>query len=276
LQIDTKKTAMRLDVYLVNNHFFTSREQAKFNISRGNVVVNGKPATKPSLPITESDRVTLLAENAIPYASRGGLKLEKALSSFSIDCSNINALDVGASTGGFTDCLLKNGARHVCAVDVGTNQLVTSLRNDHRVTSIENMHIKDLNPSQIDPNLFNLIVADLSFISLTNVLEYLPKFLDGNGQLVALIKPQFEVGPSHIGKGGLVKSPNTHIQAIKNIATESQRVNLNLSMLTYAPVIDLSKNIEYLGLFSQKREPLPNIDNIVRDAFATRAKSKSS
>lgn len=267
---------MRLDVYLVKNNFFASREQAKFNISRGNVIINGEPASKPSQPITESDKISLISENAIPYVSRGGLKLEKALSSFSIDCSNINALDVGASTGGFTDCLLKNGAKYVCAVDVGTNQLVPSLRNDPRVVSIENTNIKDIDPVQLELSSFNLIVADLSFISLTKVVEYLPKFLDRDGQLVALIKPQFEVGPSQIGKGGLVKSPNAHIQAIKNIVIKSQRVNLNLAMLTYAPIIDLSKNIEYLGLFSQKRESLPDIESVVMDAFAVRAKARSN
>lgn len=263
---------MRLDVYLVSNSYFSSREQAKFNIAKGNVLVNGMPASKPSQPISEQDTVSLITENAIPFASRGGMKLEKALFEFSVDCTNINALDVGASTGGFTDCLLRNGAKHVCAIDVGTNQLVASLRDDPRVVSIENMNIKDLDPSQLSPNQFDLIVADLSFISLNKVVEYLPKFLSANGQVIALIKPQFEVGQSLLGKGGIVKKPKAHIQAIESIAKHWQQANLHLSRLTYAPIHQSTKNIEYLGLFTQAWNRFPDFSSVVDEAFAAKDK----
>jgi len=263
---------MRLDVYLVNNNYFPSREQAKFNIAKGNVLINGTPASKPSQPISEHDAVDLIAENAIPFASRGGMKLEKALQLFSVDCTDISALDVGASTGGFTDCLLRHGARHVCAIDVGTNQLVASLRDDPRVVSIENMNIKDLDPSQISPNKFDLIVADLSFISLNKVVEYLPKFLTSNGEIVALIKPQFEVGQNQIGKGGVVKNPKAHIHALEDIAIAWQQANLHLSTLTYAPIHQSTKNIEYLALFTQVWNPFPDFSRIVNEAFHSRGK----
>ena len=263
---------MRLDIYLVQNEIFSSREQAKFNIAKGTVMVNGKLATKPSQPITQTDSITLTSKNAIPFASRGGLKLEKALQAFSIDCNNKVALDVGASTGGFTDCLLQHGASHVCAIDVGTNQMAETLKTNPKVVSIENINIKDLKPEQLDPNIFDLIVADLSFVSLTKVLDYFPKFLASNGYVITLIKPQFEVGPSQINRGGVVKNPKAHMQAIESIAIFAQKINLHLWQLTYAPIHQSTKNIEYLALFSHNPQPLPNIPNTVREAFCVKSK----
>jgi 23S rRNA (cytidine1920-2'-O)/16S rRNA (cytidine1409-2'-O)-methyltransferase len=261
---------MRLDVYLVTNGFLPSREIAKINIAKGNVCVNGKSVVKPSFIVNSTDQITLKTPNVIPYVSRGGLKLEKALSVFKIDCNDFNALDVGASTGGFTDCLLKHGAKYVCAIDVGTNQLDAGLKNNPNVHSIENINIKDLDPTSLNPSQFDIIVTDLSFISLTKVIEYLPQFLALNGIYIALIKPQFEVGPNLIGKGGIVKDPAAHRMAIEEVAKMASQHGLFLSLLTWSPIVDQSKNIEYLGLFQQNNAPIPEIKNIVKQAFESK------
>jgi 23S rRNA (cytidine1920-2'-O)/16S rRNA (cytidine1409-2'-O)-methyltransferase len=258
---------MRLDVYLVKNGFFTSRELAKFNIAKGNVLVNGKNSKKPSQIIAEGDVVTLVTENAIPYVSRGGLKLEKALREFNVDCFGIDALDVGASTGGFTHCLLNHGARYVCAIDVGTDQLAPVLKENPNVCSIENINIKEIDPQNLTVKQYHLIVADLSFISLTKVIEYFPKFLAANGAVITLIKPQFEVGPQLVGRGGIVRDPKAHMVALSNITLSAQEHGLYFKRITYAPIHDSSKNIEYLGFFDRIECPPTSFDTIVRQAF---------
>ncbi|MDX9848807.1 MAG: TlyA family RNA methyltransferase [Tenuifilaceae bacterium] len=262
---------MRLDVYLVSHGFFASREQAKFNISKGNVIVNGKEVLKSAMQINSTDIVELAVENVVPYVSRGGLKLEKAIREFQISCNNKTALDVGASTGGFTDCLLKHGAKMVCAVDVGTNQLDSSLRGNPNVYSIENINIKDLNSEVLPVENFDIIVADLSFISLTKVLEYFPQFLNQQGIVIVLIKPQFEVGPELVGKGGIVKNPKVHSMAIENVAIAAHKYGLFISQLTWSPIHDSTKNVEYLAFFSQQMVSLPKIEQIVSQAFASKS-----
>ena len=257
---------MRLDVYLVSKGFLTSRELAKFNIAKGNVMVNGRLASKPSQSIGD-DEVTLISDNAIPYVSRGGLKLEKAIREFEIDCKGLTVLDIGASTGGFTDCLLQHGASRVCAVDVGTNQLVKKLRDDPRVISLENKNIKDLNPNELNPSTYDLIVSDLSFISLTKVIGLFPKFLNADGGAVTLIKPQFEVGSELVGKGGIVKDEKAHKMAIKYVVEEAKSRGLYLSKITWAPVHQANKNIEYLALFKQIKTTEPDYAETVRLAF---------
>ncbi len=261
---------MRLDVYLVSNGFFASRELAKFNINKGNVMVNGKPVSKSALQINSNDTVELAVENVVPYVSRGGLKLEKAIREFEVSCAGKTALDVGASTGGFTDCLLKHGAKMVCAIDVGTNQLDPILRSNPDIYSIENIHIKDLTPVMLPIEKFDLIVTDLSFISLTKVLEFFPQFLNQQGFVIALIKPQFEVGSVFIGKGGIVKNPKAHVMAVENVAIAAAKFGLNLSQLTWSPIHDISKNVEYLASFSQQSASLPNIQKVVMQAMASR------
>jgi 23S rRNA (cytidine1920-2'-O)/16S rRNA (cytidine1409-2'-O)-methyltransferase len=244
---------MRLDVFLVKKDFFSSRELAKTNIKRGNVWVNGVISTKPSLEVCEDVSIALKTENIIPYVSRGGLKLEKALKEFEIDCSDFDVLDIGASTGGFTDCVLKHGARRVFAVDVGTGQLSPTLKNDQRVISIENIHIKDLTSNHVNSVLFHLIVADLSFISLTKVLEFFPKFLLPIGKAIVLIKPQFEVGTNFIGKRGIVKDPKAHKMAIANVYSASLKNGLSLSKITRSHIQDDRKNVEFLALLEQNQ-----------------------
>lgn len=258
---------MRLDVFLIKQQFFSSREVAKFNISKGHVIVNGMTAKKPSQHITENDKVELTGKPPLPFVSKGGLKLEKAIKKFNIDCSGIDALDIGASTGGFTDCLLKHGASSVYATDVGTNQLVEELKNNCRVISIENINIKNLLPKDVNNKLFNIIVTDLSFISLTKVIEFFPKFLLPEGIVIALIKPQFEVGSGFICKGGIVKSRQAHTTAILNVAQKAAKHSLFLKSLTWSPIVSAKKNIEYLGLFSKDVSILPDINQTVKLAF---------
>jgi 23S rRNA (cytidine1920-2'-O)/16S rRNA (cytidine1409-2'-O)-methyltransferase len=258
---------MRLDIYLVQHNHFVSREQAKTNIINGNVSVNGKVTLKPSLLVAENDNVEVIAENFIKYVSRGGLKLEKALREFNVDCSNIVALDVGSSTGGFTDCLLQNGTSKVYSIDVGSLQLAESLKDDPRIVSIENQNITDLTPEQVDNNLFQLIVADLSFVSLTKVFEHFVRFLSSNGKIIALVKPQFEAGPKAINNNGLVRNPKYHIQAIKKVSLTAKDLGLNLTKLTKTPLLERNKNIEYLALFEREKMSYVDIANVVDEAF---------
>jgi 23S rRNA (cytidine1920-2'-O)/16S rRNA (cytidine1409-2'-O)-methyltransferase len=258
---------MRLDVLLVKKGFFSSRELAKSNIAIGNVSVNGIVINKPSHDVLESACISLKTEKINPYVSRGGIKLEKALNEFKIDCQGIDVLDLGASTGGFTDCALQHGARAVYAIDVGTDQLSPKLKGDQRVISIENVHIKDLTSEHLNNNHFNLIVADLSFISLTKVFEYFPQFLNRDGKVIVLIKPQFEAGIKHIGKGGIVKDAKVHIEAIININNEAKKHRLFLTKITHAPIYEKRKNIEYLALLERVEKNLPDIESCVKEAF---------
>jgi 23S rRNA (cytidine1920-2'-O)/16S rRNA (cytidine1409-2'-O)-methyltransferase len=244
---------MRLDVLMVQKGVFSSRELAKVNIKKGNVLVNGVLCTKPSFEVSEDVSITLITENVIPYVSRGGLKLEKALKEFEINCKDFDVLDIGASTGGFTDCVLQHGARRVYAMDVGTGQLSPTLKDDLRVKSIENTHIKDLTCDQVDSALFDLIVADLSFISLTKVLEFFPKFLKPTGKAIVLIKPQFEVGASFVGKGGIVKDRKAHEMAIANVFNAAIKIGLYLTNITPSPIQDERKNVEFLALLEQSQ-----------------------
>jgi len=259
---------MRLDVFLVEKGFFSSREMAKFNIAKGNVTVNGKAARKPSQPVTGDDCVELVEENVIPYVSRGGLKLERALEFFNIDCSGLNVLDVGASTGGFTHCVLKHGAGYVCAVDVGSNQLDFTLRMHKNVKSLENTNIKELDLDAAGGMPFDLLVADLSFISLTKVLEFLPKFLKSQGRAITLIKPQFEVGQSQLSKAGIVSNPKAHVMAIEKVVQHAAAVGLHLIGLTYSPIHHDTGNIEYLALWGNEFHAPSNIKAVVDGAFA--------
>ncbi|MDD2197799.1 MAG: TlyA family RNA methyltransferase [Bacteroidales bacterium] len=261
---------MRLDVYLVENQHFSSREQAKFNISKGNVLVNGNIALKPSQQIVQTDTVSLMHENAIPYVSRGGLKLEKALSVFGINCSGLDVIDIGASTGGFTDCALQHGAARVCAVDVGTNQLAEMLRENPKVTSMEGISIKDIDRGKLSPNKFHLLVTDLSFISLTKVMAYFTDLLLPQGSVVALIKPQFEVGREQVSKGGIVRNAKAHKMGIENVVEAARQFGLHLKGLTWAPIHSTSKNIEYLAHFVQTSCADTNIMHVVENAFADR------
>ena len=260
--------SMRLDILLVKQGFFASRELAKYNISMGNVVVNGITAKKPSTEVTETSKITLNHPNALRFVSKGGLKLQKALEEFGISCKDFKVLDVGASTGGFTDCVLQNGAQIVYSVDVGTEQLSALLKTNPKVFSIENIHIKDLTPEHVKNILFDLIVTDLSFISLTKVFEYFSKFILPEGKVIALIKPQFEVGKQAIEKGGIVRKPKAHIEAIERISDSAKINGLYLTKITYSPLIESGRNIEYLALFERRNPIISEIQPVVESAFS--------
>lgn len=255
---------MRLDVYLVNYGFFASRELAKYNITHGNVLVNGEEVLKSSRIIGAEDVVSLKEQNLMTYVSRGGFKLEKALAEFSINCQGIDVIDVGASTGGFTDCVLQHGAARVVAIDVGTDQLVEQLKDDPRVTFFEGVSIKDIQSVEFTPRQFHLLVADLSFISLTKVMELFPPLLLSEGSAILLIKPQFEVGKEWIGKGGIVKNAKAHVKAIEGVVDAAAKEGLFLQNLTWAPIQDDSKNVEYLGHFMRVPHQLIDIHSVVQ------------
>lgn len=208
-------TKRRLDLILVERKLVQSRERAKAIIMAGKVLVNHIPVDKPGVLVGDDARIQLKAGD-IPFVSRGGLKLEGALKNFELDVSGMVCMDVGASTGGFTDCLLTNGAKKVFAVDVGYGQLAWKLRQDDRVVVIERTNIRNMKQDAL-PCPVDLITIDVSFISLRIVVPSVAKFLKKIGYILALIKPQFEVGKERVGKGGVVKDPVLHSQVISEL-----------------------------------------------------------
>lgn len=244
----------RLDVLLVQKGFFETREKAKRAVMAGLVIVDDQKIEKPGTQIKLDKEPSIrIKGEVIKYVSRGGMKLEKAIGVFSMDFKGKTVLDVGASTGGFTDCSLQNGASFVYAVDVGTNQLDWKLRNDQRVKSIENMHIKNLSLEDLDNRKADYIVMDVSFISITKVFNHLIKFMKDDSKLMALIKPQFEVGKENIDKGGIVRDTLKHKLAIENVIESAEKVGLYIEGLDYSPITGTKGNIEYISIFSLKK-----------------------
>jgi 23S rRNA (cytidine1920-2'-O)/16S rRNA (cytidine1409-2'-O)-methyltransferase len=236
----------RLDVLLVARGLFPSREKAKASIMAGIVSVNGQMTDKAGTPVSE-DAIIDIKANLCPFVGRGGLKLAKALEEFNLDLKDKIALDIGASTGGFTDCMLQNGAKKVYAIDVGYGLLDYSLRNNPQVVPIEKTNIRYLDVDLIlDPIEF--ISIDVSFISLSLVLPIAGKLLADNGQMVCLVKPQFEAGKDQVGKGGIVKDKAIHIGVIEKVIGSAQEEGLKVKGLTYSPVKGAKGNIEYLLL----------------------------
>ena len=247
------KNKMRLDEYLVENEYFENLEIAKRQIMVGNIIVNEQKVDKPG-EIISLDKIKSIRikEKDIPYVSRGGLKLEKAIKVFELDFKDKIVLDIGASTGGFTDCSLQNGAKFVYAIDVGTNQLDWKLRNDSRVKSIENKHINDLEKNDLQDDI-DIIVMDISFISIKKVLYKIKELLKDNGFAIFLIKPQFEAERNEINKG-IVDSLNVHKRVINEVIEEAKINQLFLENLTVSPIKGTKGNIEYLARFSNKNK----------------------
>ena len=263
------KNKMRLDEYLVENECFEDLEIAKRQIMGGNVIVNEQKIDKPG-EIISLDKIKSIRikEKNTPYVSRGGLKLEKAIKIFNLDFRAKIVLDIGASTGGFTDCSLQNGAKFVYAVDVGTNQLDWKLRNDSRVKSIENKHINELEKTNLE-NEIDIIVMDISFISIKKVLYKIKELLKENGFAVFLIKPQFEAERNEIEKG-IVNDLNVHKRVIDEVVEEAKNYQLFLENLTISPIKGTKGNIEYLAKFSKKdkfsnKEIINKIDKLFSD-----------
>ena len=260
------KNKMRLDEYLVENEYFEDLEIAKRQIMVGNVIINEQKIDKPGEIISLSKIKSIrVKERNIPYVSRGGLKLEKAIKSFNLDFKNKIVLDIGASTGGFTDCSLQNGAKFVYAVDVGTNQLDWKLRNNSRVKSIENKHINELEKTDLQADV-DIIVMDISFISIKKVLYKIKELLKENGFGIFLIKPQFEAKRNEIEKG-IVNDLNVHKRVINEVIEEAKKYQLFLENLIISPIKGTKGNIEYLAKFSKidkfsNEEIINKIDNL--------------
>lgn len=240
----------RLDVLLVSRGLFESREKARSSIMAGVVFVAGNKEDKPGLKVDIECEI-LIKENVHPYVSRGGLKLEKAIKEFNIDLKGKTAMDIGASTGGFTDCMLKNGATKVFAVDVGYGQLAWELRNDERVVCMERTNIRYVEPKQLD-TLVDFASVDVSFISLKKVIPVAIKLMNDEGELMCLIKPQFEAGRDKVGKHGVVRDSKVHEDVIKDIITFVLEIGLKVRGLDFSPIKGPEGNIEYLIYLSKK------------------------
>ncbi|MCL2081834.1 MAG: TlyA family RNA methyltransferase [Oscillospiraceae bacterium] len=242
----------RLDITITQRGLCTSREQAKGLIMSGTVYVNGQREDKPGHAVGTGACIEIRGETN-PYVSRGGLKLEKALEVFGFDPAGMRVLDVGASTGGFTDCLLKNGASHVTAVDVGYGQLAWALRNDERVTSLERVNIRTLTREAIGA-VPDFAVIDVSFISLKLVLPSVIALLKEGGEIICLIKPQFEAGRGQVGKNGVIKDPQVHFEVLRNFCAEVLTLGYHTAGLDFSPVKGPKGNIEFLAYLMPKEE----------------------
>jgi len=242
---------MRLDKYLTDNNFFPSREKAQTAIKHETVMVDGRIVTKASMEITDAMTVEVI-DIFNKFVSMGGLKLEKAVKDFGLDFAGKSVLDIGSSTGGFTDCALQCGAAMVTAVDVGTDQLVVSLRNDPRVHSIENKDFRELTSQEVQNQQFDFIVSDVSFISLTYIIPYVDPFLKPDGLMMFLIKPQFEAGPSFLNKSGIVTDEKGYKTAIQKVVSCAMSHRYYLQQLAISTLFEKQKNVEFLALFSRK------------------------
>ena len=243
----------RIDKLLVKYSIAESVTKAQALVMSGTVLANEQRVEKPSESFTLDAQIRIKGKSdEIKYVGRGGLKLEKALQDFHIQPNEYVCLDVGASTGGFTDCLLQNGAKKVFAIDVGTNQLVWKLRNDERVEVRENVNARYLKPEDFDTK-FDLIVMDVSFISVTKILFALKNLLAENGKIIVLIKPQFEVGKGEVGKGGIVKDESKHAEVIEKVNKFAAEISLKNLGLIDSPILGADGNKEFLALYKSEQ-----------------------
>ena len=234
----------RLDTVLVEQGFFDTRSKAQSAIMAGQILVNDLKIDKPGTQVTDEVKIKIIG-NKLPYVSRGGLKLEKALKVFPISLNDKTVADIGASTGGFTDCSLQNGARKVYAIDVGYGQLAWSLRNDERVVNMERTNVRYLDETSL-PEKIQIATIDVAFISLDKVLPAVRKLLSTDGCVIALIKPQFEAGRDKVGKKGVVREPKVHEQVIEKVIEMAKEEKFGIGGLDYSPIKGPEGNIEYL------------------------------
>ena len=265
-------TLIRVDVLVFDKGFATSREKAKEYISAGKIYINGKKETKAGRKIDENSDIEFKGE-VIPYVSRGGLKLEKAINQFEIELKDKICLDIGASTGGFTHCMLENGASKVYAIDVGHDQLVRELRENPKVISMEGVNIRYVTNDDIG-ELCDFASIDVSFISLEKVIPAVSELLNENGTVVALIKPQFEVGRGKVNKKGVVKKEEDHINVLLKIVALLEGLNLKVEKLDYSPIKGPNGNIEYLINFKKSKNEIDKsfdiykVSNLVKEAHS--------
>lgn len=262
------KKAERLDIVLVERGFFETRNRAQTAIMAGTVMVNGLKVNKAGTPVSEDAEIRIIGEQ-LPYVSRGGLKLEKAIETFGLSFEKKIVLDIGASTGGFTDCALQKGARKVFSVDVGYGQLAWKLRQDPRVVNLERTNARYLTEADIGEKV-DIITVDVSFIALGKVVAAACKLLKSGGELVALVKPQFEAGRENVGKKGVVKNPDVHVEVLKRVTETLNGLNFSVINLTFSPIRGPKGNIEYLVYAvkdcSINHEPI-DIPNLVAEAW---------
>ncbi len=244
---------MRLDVFLAEHEFASSRSEAKSLIQSGAVFLAGKPVTKPALDITGHEEEIFLDRSAKKYVSRGGNKLEGALVAFDIPVRGRYALDIGASSGGFTDCLLQNGAARVIAADVGTGQLVPKIREDRRVYVMENFNARYMTREDL-PYLPDLCVMDVSFISATHIIPAVYRTLADRADFICLVKPQFEVGRSGVGKGGIVKDEALRLDALRRVCAFAQQYGFSVRGSIVSPILGGDGNTEYLVHFAKETD----------------------
>lgn len=253
----------RLDVLLVNRGLAPSREKAKTMIMEGNVFVNNNREDKAGSTFPDDCQIEIHGKT-LQYVSRGGLKLEKAMKHFDISLDGKVCMDIGASTGGFTDCMLQNGASKVYAVDVGYGQFAWKLRQDERVVCMEKTNIRYVTPSDID-DVLDFASVDVSFISLTKVLGPARDLLKDNGQMVCLIKPQFEAGREKVGKKGVVRDKKVHEEVINKVIDFALEIGFSIHNLEYSPIKGPEGNIEYLVYIEKTSEPIMDENVIIHD-----------
>ena len=263
------KIKKRLDVLLTERGHADTRTKAQAIIMSGLVYVGGQKADKPGVSYEESVEIEVRS-GACPYVSRGGLKLEKALRDFGVDPTGYVCSDSGASTGGFTDCLLQQGASKVFAIDVGYGQLDWKIRSDPRVVVMERTNVRYVTPEQLGEPL-DLSVVDVSFISLKIVLPVIKTFLKSTGQVLCLIKPQFEAGKDKVGKKGVVREPETHKEVLDDFVALADELEFKILGLTFSPVKGPEGNIEFLGHLTLDDKPgiRPDTSEVVRQAHET-------
>lgn len=264
------KNKERLDILLVERGYFDSRAKAQAVIMSGEVFVDGQKADKAGASYDVNAEIEVRG-SVCPYVSRGGLKLEKALRDFGVDPTGFVCSDSGASTGGFTDCLLQQGAKKVFAIDVGYGQLAWKIRNDPRVVTMERTNIRYVTPEQIGEPL-DLSVVDVSFISLKLVLPVIKTLLNPEtGRVLCLIKPQFEAGKEKVGKKGVVRDPAVHEEVLSQVVELAKELNFTIRDLTFSPVKGPEGNIEFLGYLSLEvgQDNVPDLHVLVQQAHET-------
>ncbi len=255
----------RLDQYLVEQGFVPSRSMAQSMIMAGEVFVNGQKASKAGEPVTGEEQIELRGKT-LQYVSRGGLKLEKAMQVFPVELEGKVCMDIGASTGGFTDCMLQNGACKVYAIDVGYGQLAWKLRQDERVVNLERTNVRYVTEEQV-PDRVDFFSVDVSFISLKLVLPVAYSLLQESGQGVCLIKPQFEAGREKVGKKGVVRDPEVHREVIENVIAFTKEIGFSVLGLDYSPVKGPEGNIEYLMYVGKDGESIDvDIEELVKES----------
>lgn len=257
---------MRLDVELVNRKLFSSRQKAKEAVVEGMIKINSAICKKPSYDVKPEDKISV-SENRLSFVGRGGLKLEKIADKHGLYFDGKNCMDIGASTGGFTDCMLRRGAEFVYAVDVGSDQLDERLRSDKRVCNMEKTDVRNISVGDIDKKI-DFISIDVSFISLKLILPKAFELLADGGMAAVLVKPQFEAGKQNVGKKGIVKSQKIHEKVLFDIADITMSLGFGIIDMDHSPIRGGSGNIEYLMLLKRgKIDFSADIKNIVKEAF---------